>query len=373
MNEKKLQNTLKKGWNTWDVRSVATHVFLPDNVAVRLAAFDAQARDFMADFGWPEVERFGPHAADGSYTCIDLKHAGRRFQIETGAKDDAFVAIITPISKEPFYLHVEACLLWGSHGSITAGGRKIEVQPAKGRKHIISTSLPHSAPPSDPSTAPHIAFPISGPAVVCCNARMNLAQARRFVADRREEYFASESLTTNGDVGEGLRALQATVAWNTFYDPITDRVMTPVSRMWARGNSGGYVLFEWDTFFLSLLASAYHKELAYANVLAMLGEIVPEGHVPNMATPTSVSRDRSEPPVGAYCVLKLWHQHGDEWFIRECFDRLVTWNRFWFSRRDHNNSGLLEWGSDPYKPERREPEWLTRHVGGRTKSTTVWN
>lgn len=364
MNEQKLHNSLWRGWNTWDVRSVSTHVFLPDNAAIRFAAFDAPSRSHMNNFGWPEAERFGPHAVNGSYTCIDLRHAGHRFQIETAAQGEKFVAIVTPISKESFYLHVEALLLWGAQGTITAASRKIDINTARGRKHAITTSLPHSAPPGDPSVAPHIAFPMSGPAVICCNSRMNLAQARRFIADRREEYFRTESLTTEGDVGEGLRALQATVAWNTICDPATNRVMTPVSRMWAR-NSGGYVMFEWDTFFLGILASSYHKELAYANVLAMLGEMVPEGHVPNFASPNVVSRDRSEPPVGAYCVLKLWRQHRDEWFVRECFDRLVRWNRFWFAARDHDNTGLLEWGSDPYKPERPEPEWLAKNVGGR--------
>ena len=365
MNEKQLQKKLKQGWNTWDVRSLTSHVFLPDNFALRFAVMDAATRTYVADFGWPEVERFGPHAIDGSYTCIDLKTGAHSLRIETAADGRKFAALVTPKSQEPFYLHIEASLLWGTQGSIKAGPRAIEARAASGTRHAVSVSAKHDPPPSDPSVQPHIALPMTGPVAVCCNASLSVAQAHKFIAGRREAYFATEALHADGNLGDGLHALQATVAWNTIYDPITDRIMTPVSRMWARGNCGGFVLFEWDNFFLGLLASTWSKEVAYANVLDMLGEIVPEGHVPNYVTPQTVSRDRSEPPVGAYCVLKLWQAHRDVWFIRECFDRLVQWNRFWFEKRDHNNSGLLEWGSDPYPFKTTEAEWLTKNIGRR--------
>jgi len=363
MNERQLQKKLKQGWNTWDVRSLATHVLLPDSFALRFALMDPDTRGYTGDFGWGETERFGPHAPDGSYTCIDLKYAGHRVRIETAAEGRKFVAIITPRSEKPFYLHVEASLLWGAEGAIEVRRKTITARTSAGRAHVVTVSAAHSPPPGDPSRRPHIAFPISGPAVVCCNGRMGLPGARRFLAKKREAYLGGQALRAEGDLGEALDAVQVTVAWNTIYDPITGRVITPVSRMWARRDHGGYVLFEWDMFFLGVLASAFSKELAYANVLAMLGEVVPEGHVPNISTAIMTSRDRSEPPVGAYCVLKLWRSHGDRWFIKECFDRLVRWNRFWFEKRDHNNSGLLEWGSDPYPISPSEPGWLSMHVG----------
>jgi len=365
MNERQLQKKLQTGWNTWDVRSVTTHVFLPDRFALRFAVMDAASRNYMAEFGWPEVERFGPHAVDGSYTCVDLVFGGHRLRIETAAEGREFAAVVTPVSQRPFHLQVEASMLWGGTGAVRAAGSAIEARIAGGAAHMVRASARHSPPPGDPSMAPHIAIPMSGPAAVCCNCSMSVEQAAAFIARKREAWHAGESLRADGPLGEALDALHATVAWNTFFDPTTSRVMTPVSRMWSRGTAGGYVLFEWDTFFLGLLASPWHKELAYANVLAMLGEIVPEGHVPNMATHALVSRDRSEPPVGAYCVLKLWREHGDRWFIAECFDRLERWNRFWFEKRDHNRTGLLEWGSDPYPIEPHMPGWLSKNVGER--------
>jgi len=235
MNERQLQNSLKQGWNTWDVRSLTTHVLLPDRLALRFALMDALTRSYMADFGWPEVERFGPHATDGSYTCIDLKYSGHGIRVETAAHNDKFVAIVTPRSKMPFYLHVEASLLWGAQGAVKASRKTIEAQMSTGRIHTVAVSGKHSPPPGDPSLQPHIAFHMRGPAVVCCNTRMSFAQARKFIANKRETYLADVALRADGGLGEALEALQATVAWNTIYDPITNRVMTPVTRMWARG------------------------------------------------------------------------------------------------------------------------------------------
>ena len=90
MNEKLLQKKIKQGWNTWDVRSLTSHVFLPDNFALRFAVMDAATRTYVADFGWPEVERFGPHAGDGSYTCVDLKSGVHRLRIETASEGRKF-------------------------------------------------------------------------------------------------------------------------------------------------------------------------------------------------------------------------------------------------------------------------------------------
>ncbi|HUW31855.1 MAG TPA: hypothetical protein VM223_09610, partial [Planctomycetota bacterium] len=168
MNEKQLQKSLQNGWNTWDVRSVTTHVLLPDRVAVRFALMDAANRTYMADFGWAEVDRFGPHAPDGSYTCIDLKHGEHRLRIETAADGRKFVAVATRLSRDPFHLQVEASLLWGSEGTITAGGRVIDVAPRGGAAHRVTASAKHDPPPSDPSMGPHLAFPLTGPVAICC-------------------------------------------------------------------------------------------------------------------------------------------------------------------------------------------------------------
>lgn len=72
------------------------------------------------------------------------------------------------------------------------------------------------------------------------------------------------------------------VGWDTIYEPEKQRVITPVSRVW-NVRWGGYVLFDWDTFFTSTLAAVGDRDLAYANAVEILHEETREGFVPNYA------------------------------------------------------------------------------------------
>jgi neutral trehalase len=121
-------------------------------------------------------------------------------------------------------------------------------------------------------------------------------------------------------------------------------VISPVSRTWA-ANWGGYVLFDWDSFFTATLAGIGDRDLAYANAIEILREETPQGFVPNYAGPAGwKSFDRSEPPVGAITVLGLYKQYHDRWFLKEAFTPLLRWNRWWSEHRDIQ--GYLAWGSD---------------------------
>ena len=108
---------------------------------------------------------------------------------------------------------------------------------------------------------------------------------------------------------------------------------------------GGYVLFDWDTFFAATLASIGDKDLAYANALEILREETKQGFVPNYARAGGwKSEDRSEPPVGAITVLGLYRQFQDRWFLEDAYQPLMKWNRWWAAHRD--TQGYLAWGSD---------------------------
>jgi neutral trehalase len=140
-------------------------------------------------------------------------------------------------------------------------------------------------------------------------------------------------------------AIETTLGWDTIYDPEKHRVISPVSRVWSVG-WGGYVLFDWDTFFAATMASFGDKDLAYANALEMLNEETPQGFVPNYARAGNwKSADRSEPPVGAITVLGLYKKFHDRWFLQDAFEPLLKWNRWWAEHRDLD--GYLTWGSDP--------------------------
>lgn len=76
-----LQKRLASGWNTWDTRSVLTHVFLPYGFAVDLNMMDtdgSRVRKFRIGDrakGAPLLQP-GPHSFDGAYTKMTIDWRG---------------------------------------------------------------------------------------------------------------------------------------------------------------------------------------------------------------------------------------------------------------------------------------------------------
>jgi len=96
------------------------------------------------------------------------------------------------------------------------------------------------------------------------------------------------------------------------------------------------------------MLSFYNKELAYANAIAITSEAAETGFVPNFSDAFVKSRDRSQPPVGSFCVREIYRKYREKWFLELLYDKLLTWNRWWEQKRDID--GLLAWGSNSYQP-----------------------
>jgi neutral trehalase len=147
-------------------------------------------------------------------------------------------------------------------------------------------------------------------------------------------------------------AMQAVLAWNTIYDATTNMVITPISRIWNvwfTNNSpmGGFVLFCWDNYFASMMLSLDNKELAYANAVEITKTVRhTAGFVPNFyVSPTSLSFDRSQPPVGSMSVWNVYQRYKEKWFLELVYEDLLKWNRWW--ETDRQVDGLFCWGSTP--------------------------
>ena len=153
-----------------------------------------------------------------------------------------------------------------------------------------------------------------------------------------------------GDLSDAYEAMHTLLAWNAIYDPYNQRIITPVSRVWNE-NWGGWVLFDWDTYFTAAMYALDNKYHAYSNAIAITNEITEEGFIPNFAASLNngKSNDRSQPPVGSMICKLIYDKYQDKWFLDEVYDNLLTWNRWWEKARD--NQGYLSWGSDP------QPGW----------------
>ena len=172
---------------------------------------------------------------------------------------------------------------------------------------------------------------------------------RRTVAEiqsvlERERLAYRQSVASFGVRATVADAIQTVIGWDTIYEPQGRRVISPVSRIWSV-RWGGYVLFDWDTFFAATLAAIGDRDLAYANAIEICREATRQGFIPNYARSSGwKSTDRSEPPVGAITLLGLYQKFHDRWLLEDTFEPLLTWNRWWSEHRDRQ--GYLVWGSD---------------------------
>ena len=140
--------------------------------------------------------------------------------------------------------------------------------------------------------------------------------------------------------------------WNSLYAPSTDLVFPSISRSWASG-WGGWVVGEWDCFFGALLTSLEDKAQTAAGIKAILLAQMESGLVPNAAAASGITAGRSQPPVGAYVVWKVYQRIQDRELLEWAYPRLKKWHEWWMRDRgdgqpwrDGNRDGLLEWGSD---------------------------
>jgi putative isomerase len=338
-----VQNRLSQGWNTWDVYSVGAQVLLPEGFAVRVGLkhnstlnADAFLPDVQIGRQGPADEKVspGPHTWNGSYTELRLSWHGHELRLQTAHDGEDLVMLATPLSSttsRPPTLVISTGVLWNYPGSATRSGNHIEFNYLLRTVRVYWTGKeqPAAALPLD---TPYFAASFEEPIGVSTGRPRPIEEIRAILERQRPA------------AGGAAAAIESVMGWDTLYDPSQARVISPVSRLWSTG-WGGYVLFDWDTFFAASLAAVGDRDLAYANAVEMLRESAAAGFVPNYSRPGGwKSSDRSEPPVGSITVLGLYRRFHDAWFLRDTFDALLRWNRWWDGHRQRG--GYLVLGTD---------------------------
>lgn len=351
-----VQQRLSQGWNTWDVNSVAAQVLLPEGLAIRVGLkhrTTVASESFLADAligrQTPDAEQVfpGPHAYDGSYTDLRLSWRGHDLRLESAHDGHDLVFLATPVvsqhpSSVPPVIVFSVSFLWQRQGSAERLPDRIEARGPSGNIPIYFTGN-GSSRVDVPVAGPYFASSFQQPVAVGTGKPRTLEEIRSIIDRQHAAYIASN--VRNGKPSAIADAIQTVLGWDTIFDPEQNRVFSPVSRVWSV-NWGGYVLFDWDTFFAASLASVGDRDLAYANAIETLRELTPEGFVANFARAGGwKSFDRSEPPVGSITVADLYRKFHDRWLLQDAFEPLLRWNRWWAAHRDSH--GYLVWGSDP--------------------------
>lgn len=361
-NYRAVQQRLAQGWNTWDTNSVATQVLLPEGLAIHVGLKHNAALGGDAFLGNVLIGRLqagaeqvvpGPHAWDGSYTDQRISWRGHSWRIQSAHDAGDLVLLATtlpdkPISALPPTLVVSVDFLWNRPGTTLRRGDFIETRGSSGAVPVYCTCNPASAETESkdyadvPVTSPYFSADFTAPIGIATGRRRSIAEIEAAIERQRQAH--EKSVASAGSSAPIRDAIETTLGWDTIYEPNERRVISPVSRVWNL-NFGGYVLFDWDTFFAATLAGIGDRDLAYANVVEMLREETPNGFVPNLARPGGWKTfDHSEPPVGAITVLGLYGQFHDRWFLADTFEPLLSWNRWWDQHRQIQ--GYLAWGND---------------------------
>jgi len=258
-----IKKNLARGWNTWNTRSVLSHVLLPDRFALNLELTDPSSDKVLKEalIGKRGIEdekiKPGPHTYDGSYTELTVNWAGQSVKITSAASGEDLVIYVVPADKKNSKtgnLHIRPQMIWGSEGTIAVDNNALIVTLPN--KKVTVTSDGKGSEIKSDADGYYISVPIGkGVGISAGSIKSNsdirsiIGKAGNKLAERKE------ALAENKDVYD---AMQTVLAWDVIYDPENDRVIAPVSRLW-NVNWGGYVLFCWDTYFASYMFSFDNK------------------------------------------------------------------------------------------------------------------
>lgn len=110
---------LAAGWNTWNTRSVLSHVLLPEGIAINIGFKHYAGGDYLKE---ALIGRRGEHnekihpglrTYDGTYTDLRLSWKGRSWRVQTAATGDEWVMLVTPlavaVTPEHGHVHENYC------------------------------------------------------------------------------------------------------------------------------------------------------------------------------------------------------------------------------------------------------------------------
>jgi hypothetical protein len=348
-----LKQGMLQGFNTWYNNSVLTHVLLPEGIAISLALkfynTGRVLRESLIGRFEDNAEEIhpGPRSYDGSYTELNLKCSGHEMIIQSAVIDNNQYLLVTPVKngKKPPALLISAAILWNKPGHVLREGERLLAR-TPGRNLEIFTSGKIVRQMNTWLTNPYLAVELSGPVAISTGKPTGAAELKTLM--EKQKKLILDDCGKFGKLAEAYNAMRTCLAWDTIYEPEKDQICSPVSRIWSI-NWGGYILFDWDTYFSALIASAENKNLSYANAIAITREKTEAGFIPNFgAADDNKSRDRSEPPVGSLIIRELYRKYREKWLVEQVFDDLLAWNR-WFAEHRMLGNGQLCWGSEPFE------------------------
>lgn len=385
----------ERHWNTWDSGHPASFVHLPSRLAFRVSAYSAR-ENRLSEFPPSLGTRLLEHTADGGFVAAELEHAGSRILLEVAKADPfALAAQLTMLAAGEwtlrFWLLLEVGFLDPPAPDLSAVQANVRLDRPAHEARYVQPLLVRArwrslrvclAPAERPTYAglyndlddlrdelecggyfrPHPDQSEGRWAVLRFNGQSQ-AVTRFALAcatdDAAAERRAHEVLDDHDRLierrraearrgSEAARAVRDVVAWNTVLDRANLRWFTILSRNWTESKFGGWGVWLDDVLYHALLAAvAGDAETARANIEVALTGQQPAGNLPCLLTAYTEWVDRSQPPIAAYVVLRVFLLTGDRSLLERAYPVLRRSHDWWFEHRDGDGNGVLEYGSSP--------------------------
>ena len=375
-------------WNTWDAGDPLAMVHLPSGLCLRFSAFSSAEGTYRLLGEGPGVTLL-EHASDGRFIRARIVYAGSEMELTT-------------IKPDPHTVRTRLRMLslgeWGLRFwlALEVGFVDLEAGPVPWRPEEpwIMVENPEPMPPGAPPrlTGRHRSLwasvasadpAVFGGAYAAIETFQSDLRTRgyyappraeagarwgvlRFNAQMHREIDVAVALGTDrlmaeraadaaliepgewesppGDpAGDAVRDI---VAWNTIWDVANRRPTTVLTRNWLVGKFSGWGVWLNDMLFHALLAAlAGDFPTARANLEAALEYQSPEGNLACLRTASQEWIDRSQSPIGAYVLWRIFEMTGDRAMLAEHLPTLLRAHRWWHAHRDGDGDGLMEYGS----------------------------
>jgi glycogen debranching enzyme len=364
-------------WNTWDVQYHTAAAHLPSGTRVRVGLGTPDGR-IVDDFTWRRgLERLGHHTVDGQYAEVTVRYGDATLRLVlTNPRPDVLCGLAELVEPVPdgYTVHFIVDRLPGAAADRavalrqTPEGASDRLDMAVGaQRWRVALSAPATVEPADGTVrmsfpagtvAHRFAWTPAGEGGAADNsADEDDAADLAFDVDAARQRAESVAIGSSGWLGRAAEGYQRALTWNTVIRTDLGRVITPTSRDFvcqARGGFyGTWALHGWDTFFCGLTATWIDHDYARGIYEQMLEQVTPDGFVPNrVSDERGRTDDRSQPPVGAYTVLKSYLSSGlsdqtrELRLLTDAYPRLLGWHDWW-TRARRGPHGVLAWGSDP--------------------------
>jgi hypothetical protein len=379
-------------WQTYYRRSTVAHTLAPTGLVVNAAIVDTVSASILNDVfvqrgGSSYISRAGLHSKNGSdYTQFSLWEWNQHscnISIETTVTESSqlqFLATANGADCNRFYLLITSIFFdervgfplnkTGVDGFTVdiPGFPTVSVSPAGAVPMPLNGSLAPSVPyfalslgatvEGQPAVVGYCAAPGSSSPMTCPSVALmidNIAAAR---------IRASSEFIIYEDLADAYEGIASSILWNTIY-AVQEGVVAIVSRNpnWA-GNSefvADYVLFEWDSYFIAIQASAQDgmlRDIGISTLVQVTLARTPRGFVPNWKSGAHSSYDRTENQVGAFIALRIVNMLPPEtksWIANLLVPVFISWHQWvWTSRIARggvfDGSPLMIIGSDPSLP-----------------------